>query len=200
MDGSRPRPGGAVRESERPVAPPTAEAPVTEAPATEAPVTEALATEALATAGPVAQPQRGRELRREASGFAVSGALGLLVDVGGYNVLVHLGGDGGWLADQPLLAKTISLVAGTTAAYFGNRYWTYRDRPQRSFAREYSLYLALSSVALAIALGCLAFSRFALGLTGPVADNVAANGVGLALGSLFRFLSYRRFVFPPGPP
>jgi hypothetical protein len=28
-----------------------------------------------------------------------------------------------------------------------------------------------------------------------MADNIAANGVGLALGSLFRFLSYRRFVF-----
>ncbi len=90
----------------------------------------------------------------------------------------------------------ISLVAGTTVAYFGNRYWTYRDRPRGNLGREYSMYLALSGVALAIALGCLALSRYVLGFTSPVADNVSANGVGLALGSLFRFLSYRRYVFP----
>jgi putative flippase GtrA len=123
------------------------------------------------------------------------GALGLVVDVGGYNLLVHLGGDG-WLGEQPLIAKTVSLVAGTTVAYFGNRFWTYRDRPRGRLAREYTVYMLLSGVALAIALGCLAVSRYVLGMTSPVADNVAANGVGLALGGLFRFLSYRRYVFP----
>jgi hypothetical protein len=61
------------------------------------------------------------------------------------------------------------------------------------------MYLALSGVALGIALGCLAISRYVLGMTSPMADNVAANGVGLALGSLFRFLSYRRFVFRAEP-
>jgi putative flippase GtrA len=138
--------------------------------------------------------QRARALGKEASGFAAAGALGLLVDIGGYNALVHLGEDG-LLDQQPLVAKTLSLVAGTTVAYFGNRFWTYRDRPRGSMAREYVLYMALSGVALLISLLCLAVSRYALGLTSPVADNVAANGIGLALGSLFRFLSYRRYVF-----
>ncbi len=128
----------------------------------------------------------------------MAGAFGLAVDVGGYNALVHLGG-GGLLGDQPLLAKTISLVAGTTVAYVGNRFWTYRDRPRGRLAREYLLYLALSGVALGIALGCLAVSRYVLGLTDPVADNVAANGIGLALGSLLRFLSFVRYVFPDEP-
>ncbi len=116
------------------------------------------------------------------------------MDIGGYNALVHLGEDG-WLAEQPLAAKTFSLIAGTTVAYFGNRFWTYRDRPRGRMAREYSLYLALSSVALLISLVCLAISRYALNLTSAVADNVSANLVGLALGSLFRFVSYRRYVF-----
>jgi putative flippase GtrA len=147
----------------------------------------------------VEEPRRGRELGKEASGFAAAGALGLVVDVGGYNALVHLGGDG-WLGDQPLVAKTVSLIAGTTVAYFGNRFWTYRHRPRGRFAREYTLYLALSGVALGISLVCLAFTRYVLGLTSPMADNVSANGVGLALGSLFRFMTYRRFVFRPEPP
>lgn len=138
---------------------------------------------------------RGRTLGREASGFAVAGAFGLAVDIGGYNALVHLGGDG-LLADQPLVAKTVSLVAGTTVAYAGNRFWTYRDRPRGRLAREYTLYMALSSVALLIALVCLWVSRYVLDLRTPVADNVSANVVGLALGSLFRFLTYRRYVFP----
>ncbi len=126
------------------------------------------------------------------------GALGLAVDIGGYNALVFLGGDG-WMGDQPLIAKTISLIAGTTVAYFGNRYWTYGDRPRAGFAREYTLYMALSGVALLIALACLGFARYVLGLTSPMADNISANGIGLALGGLFRFVTYRRFVFPAAP-
>ena len=127
-----------------------------------------------------------------------AGAFGVVVDIGGYNALVHLGGNGP-LDDQPLVAKTISLVAGTTVAYVGNRFWTYRDRPRGRLAREYSLYMALSAVALVISLVCLAVSRYVLDLRSPVADNVAANVVGLALGSLFRFLTYRRYVFPDQP-
>lgn len=122
------------------------------------------------------------------------GALGLAVDIGGFNALVHLG-EGGLLGDQPLLAKTVSLVLGTTVAYVGNRVWTYGDRPRGNLAREYTLYMVLSAVALAIALGCLAVSRYVMGLASPVADNISANGVGLALGGLFRFLTYRRYVF-----
>ncbi len=135
-----------------------------------------------------------RTLGREASGFAAVGAVALTVDIGGYNALVHLTGDT-WLDEQPLVAKTVSVTASTTVAYVGNRFWTYRSRPRGRFAREYMLFFVLSAIALAIALGCLAFSRYVLGLTSPLADNVSANGVGLALGSLFRFVSYRRYVF-----
>jgi putative flippase GtrA len=142
---------------------------------------------------------RARALGREASGFALVGAVGLAVDIGGYNALVHLG-DYSLLDDQPLVAKAASLVAGTTVAYFGNRYWTYRDRPRGRMVREYMVYMALSGVALAISLLCLAFTRYVLGLTSAVADNISANVVGLVLGSLFRFATYRRYVFPQAPP
>ncbi len=142
--------------------------------------------------------QRSRAIGREASGFVAVGAFGLAVDVGGFNALVHWGQDG-LLDQQPLVAKTISLIAGTSVAYVGNRFWTYRDRPRGRMSREYTLYMALSSVALAISLACLAVSRYVIGLTSPLADNISANVIGLALGSLFRFLSYRRYVFPQHP-
>ena len=142
---------------------------------------------------------RVRALGREASTFLVVGAVALAVDVGAFNALVHLGGEG-VLADSPLLAKTLSVTASTTVAYVGNRFWTYRHRPRGRVAREYAVFVVLSAVALGIALGCLAFSRYVLGLTSPLADNLSANVVGLGLGTAFRFLSYRRWVFRPAPP
>jgi hypothetical protein len=42
---------------------------------------------------------------------------------------------------------------------------------------------------------CLWVSHYALGFTGAVADNVSANGVGLALATGFRFWAYRTHVF-----
>jgi putative flippase GtrA len=57
----------------------------------------------------------------------------------------------------------------------------------------------LNGVGLLISVGCLWFSHYALGLTSPLADNISANVVGLALGTMFRFWSYRRWVFPEDP-
>ncbi len=138
---------------------------------------------------------RARALGREASVFLVVGAVALAVDVGLYNLLVHAG-DPGLLAGSPLTAKTVSVTASTTVAYVGNRFWTYRHRPRGPLAREYALYMALSGVALGISLLCLAVSRYVLGLTSPLADNISGQLIGTAVGTLFRFWSYRRFVFP----
>ena len=38
-----------------------------------------------------------------------------------------------------------------------------------------------------------------LGLTSRLADNISANVVGLALGTVFRYWSYKRFVFRAVP-
>ena len=42
---------------------------------------------------------------------------------------------------------------------------------------------------------CLWFSRYVLGLTTPLADNVSANVIGLSLGAAVRFWVFRRYVF-----
>jgi putative flippase GtrA len=49
---------------------------------------------------------------------------------------------------------------------------------------------------MGIALVCLWFSHYILGFTSPLADNISANVIGLGLGTIFRFWSYRRWVFP----
>ena len=93
----------------------------------------------------------------------------------------------------------MSVAAATTFAYFGNRFWTFRHRGRTNMGREYLLFFVLNGVAMLISVGCLWVSHYLLGLTSPLADNISANVIGLGLGTLFRFWSYRRWVFPAIP-
>jgi putative flippase GtrA len=136
-----------------------------------------------------------RRLLHEAAKFGVVGLVALVVDVGLFNLLRFAGGEGP-MYDKPLTAKVISVIVATTVAYIGNRFWTFRDRARTSYGREYLLFFVLNGVGLAISVGCLWLSHYVLGLTSALADNISANVIGLALGTLFRFWSYRRWVFP----
>ena len=60
------------------------------------------------------------------------------------------------------------------------------------------MFVLVNLGGMLIALGCLAFSRYTLGLTSQFADNVSANVVGLILGTAFRYVMYRYVVFSPG--
>ncbi len=130
----------------------------------------------------------------EAAKFGVIGLIALVIDVGLFNLLRVMGGE--VFADKPLTAKVISVTAATTFAYFGNRFWTFRDRGRTSYRREYVLFFVLNIIGMGIALGCLWFTHYALGFDSIIADNISANVIGLALGTIFRFWSYRKWVFP----
>jgi putative flippase GtrA len=138
---------------------------------------------------------RLEQLIHELAKFGVVGAVAFLVDVGVFNLLRH-----GAMSDKPLTAKLISTVLATTVAYFGNRHWTFRHRERSGLKREYTLFFAFNAVGLAIALSCLWISHYVLGFTSALADNIAANVVGMAFGTIFRFWSYRKFVFLEKPP
>ena len=134
-------------------------------------------------------------LWHEVAKFGIVGLGAFIIDVGLFNLLRFAGGEGP-MYDKVLTAKVVSVAVATTFAYFGNRYWTFRHRGRTSFGREYLLFFVLNGVGMLIAVSCLWFSHYALGLTSPLADNISANVVGLALGTMFRFWSYRRWVFP----
>ena len=138
---------------------------------------------------------RVEHLVHEVAKFGIVGLVALVVDIGLFNLLRFSGGEGP-MYDKPLTAKIVSVSVATTVAYFGNRYWTFRHRGRTSFGREYLLFFVLNGVGLAISVGCLWLSHYALGFTSPLADNISANVIGLGLGTLFRFWSYRRWVFP----
>lgn len=132
-------------------------------------------------------------LVRELMKFGVVGAIAYVVDVSVFNLVLHA-------TDKPLTSKTISTVVATTVAYAGNRHWTFRKRARSAVRREYTLFFLLNGVGLGIALTVLAISHYVLDFTSRLADNIAANVVGLALGTVFRFWSYRRWVFPTVKP
>lgn len=136
-------------------------------------------------------------LVREAAKFGTVGLVAFVVDISLYNLLVFGmpgGADGPWY-DVPLRAKAASVAAGTVVAWLGNRYWTFRHKRRAQRTREFTLFVVFNALGLGIALACLGVSRYVLGLDSQLADNVSANGVGLVLGTLFRFWAYRRFVF-----
>jgi putative flippase GtrA len=140
---------------------------------------------------------RLRALLKELSKFGTVGSIAFAIDLVIFNVLLQAG-------SETLLAKTISTVIATTLAFLGNRFWTWRHREHRHMARQYTTFILLNAVGLSIGLSCLAISHYGLGqiwpaLQSPLADNISGQLVGTALGTLFRFWSYRRFVFPDSP-
>jgi putative flippase GtrA len=139
--------------------------------------------------------QRFQHLLHEIAKFGVVGAFAYVIDFGLFNFLRFAGGEGP-MYDRPLTAKLISTVAATTFAYFANRHWTWKNRSRQGLAREYTLFFLINGVALAISLSCLWVSHYLLGLTSALADNISANVIGLVLGTTFRFVMYRRYVFP----
>lgn len=130
---------------------------------------------------------------RELVKFGVVGAVAYVVDVTVFNLLRYAGP--GLLEGKPLTAKALSVAVATLVAWMGNRHWTFRRRRRVSARRELVLFLLMNAVGMVIALGCLAVSHYVLGLTSPLADNIAANVVGLVLGTAFRFYAYRTWVF-----
>ncbi|MEU6038688.1 GtrA family protein [Actinomadura sp. NPDC047616] len=96
----------------------------------------------------------------------------------------------------PLSSNGIATVVATTFAYLANRYWTFRHRDRTGLGREYVLFFALNGVGLVITQLFIGFTYYVLGLHGALAYN-GALVVGTAVATLFRFWSYKKWVFLP---
>lgn len=140
--------------------------------------------------------RRYRQLTGEAIRFLIVGAVAFGVTVGGTNAL-HSGAGLG-----PLTSNVIANIAATLVAFAGNRYWTFRHRADSGRGREFVLFVLLNAAGLAIQLLCIGFTHYVLDFRSTLALNIALL-LGIGLGTLFRFWSYRRWVFLasalPGP-
>jgi putative flippase GtrA len=136
-----------------------------------------------------------RALTREIGRFGAVGAINYVVDVGLFNLLIL-----GALADKPLTAKGLSTVVAATSSYFMNRHWTWRHRARSGLAREYGLFIVLSAVALLITVGCLAFGEYVLDEQSWLARNFWGNVVGVGAAMIWRFWTFKRWVFLEAEP
>ncbi len=126
--------------------------------------------------------------------FLVVGGTSTVVTIGVFNLLVHVG-PRPVLAGQPLGAYVFAMLLGLVVNYLGNRHWVFPTSRSRSRASEITSFLLTNGLVLLIPSICLAISRYGLGLTSALADNVAANGIGLILATCSRWLAYRFVVF-----
>jgi putative flippase GtrA len=132
--------------------------------------------------------ERFRVLIHEAAKFGVVGLAGFIVSLGGADVLHFDLGVGKYKA---VVAATI---AATVVTFLGNRYWAFRHRERVGMGRETVLFFVFNAIGLLIQLACVAIVADGAGLQGKVWYNLA-NLTGIGLGTLFRFWSYRKWVW-----
>jgi putative flippase GtrA len=128
------------------------------------------------------------DLIPELAKFGVVGLIGSVVDLGGAAYLHGAEGIG------PMFSKAISLIAATVVTYLGSRFWTFRHRVNQALLREGMLFAGLNVVGLVIAEAVIAFVSYGLDLKHVLAYN-AASVVGTGLGTIFRYFSYKKWVF-----
>lgn len=132
--------------------------------------------------------QRFESLVHELAKFGSIGAVAFLLDTGAYNLFL-LGFEWG-----PLTSKVFATTISATFAYLGNRFWTFRHREQSGLGREYFLFFLLNGIALLFGLLVIGFTKYTLHLHDGLSLNIA-NFVGVGLGTLFRYWSYKKWVF-----
>jgi len=141
----------------------------------------------------VSLSKRFAELVPELAKFGVVGLAGSVVDLGGAAYL-H-----GALGVGPMVSKGLAIIAATVVTYLGSRFWTFRHRANQALLREGVLFAALNVVGLAIAECVIAFVTYGLDMKGTLAYN-AASVAGTGLGTIFRYFSYKKWVFLAGVP
>jgi putative flippase GtrA len=132
---------------------------------------------------------RFRQLIHEGAKFLVIGAIGAIVTFGVANALRSIG---------PYKAITVATVLATVITYLGNRYWSFRHRQGKGTTRDSILFLVFNGVGLLIYYGCIGVIDLA-GLRHDVLWYNIALVVGTGLGTLFRFWSYRRWIWLASP-
>lgn len=134
--------------------------------------------------------RRFNRLFHELAKFGSVGAVAFVITTGTANLL-H-----GGLGVGPLTSNGIATVIATTFAYFANRYWTFRHRDRSGLGREYALFFVLNGIGLVITEVFIGFTHYVLDQRSLIAFNVAQI-IGTGVATLFRYWSYKRWVFLP---
>jgi putative flippase GtrA len=128
-------------------------------------------------------------LARELSAFGIVGAACFLLDVGLFQLLYTSAG----LDAVP--AKLVATLVSMTVAYAGHRYWSFSARARTGVRREYVRFALINGVTLLMGLAIVGFVRHGLEQDSALVLQVA-NVASIVIGTVVRYLSYRRWVFP----
>ncbi|MET7358960.1 GtrA family protein [Streptomyces sp. NPDC005562] len=135
---------------------------------------------------------RLNSLKREIAKFGAVGAVGTLVNFGVFNLVRHV-------TDLHVVrASVIATVVAIAFNYVGFRYFTYRDRDKSGRTKELTLFLLFSVVGLVIENGVLYAATYWFGWDGKLQANFF-KFLGMGIATLFRFWSYRTWVFKALP-
>jgi putative flippase GtrA len=115
----------------------------------------------------------------------VIGALGAVITFGVANALHGIG---------RYKAVTIATILATVFTYLGNRYWSFRHRQGQGEVRDSVIFFVLNGIGLLIYYACIGLTDLAGQGKSKVWYNVALI-LGTGLGTLFRFWSYRKWVW-----
>lgn len=143
----------------------------------------------------------GARLRRiggEAAKFSAVNLVATAVAVVIFNVLAHgvagLGRPGplnGWPVTSWFLANCV----GMAISFYGSRRYAFKHRLPAGPGGGALNYVVVNLASFTIPMACLWTTRNVMGWDSAVVDNISANVIGAALGMLFRFWAFRRFVF-----
>ncbi|WP_405582336.1 GtrA family protein [Streptomyces sp. NBC_01190] len=139
-----------------------------------------------------AMRSRVRLLYREIAKFGAVGGVGVLVNIGVFNLVRNNTGL------QTVRASILATVVSIAFNYVGFRYFTYRDRDRAGRTKELSLFLLFSAVGLVIENGVLYLATYGFDWDSRIQSNIF-KFVGIGVATLFRFWSYRTWVFRAMP-
>lgn len=120
--------------------------------------------------------------------FGAVGGAGVIVNFAVFNLVRHL-------TEVPVVrASVVATIVATGTNYLGYRYFTYRDRDKQRRTKELTLFLLFSVVGLVIENGVLYIATYGFDWDTPLQSNIF-KFLGIGLATLFRFWSYRTWVF-----
>ncbi len=140
--------------------------------------------------------RRLHQTTREFAKFGTIGLINTFVDIGLWNLFNVLA------PGSEVKTKIAASLIATAGAFVMNRHWAFRHRKRQQLHRETLLFLLFNAVGLAIQAGSVAVAKYGFDTTDTVMLN-AVNIVSLGAAMLFRFWTYRRWVWllsdPPLP-
>jgi putative flippase GtrA len=131
-------------------------------------------------------------LVHEVGKFGIVGAIGFVVQIGVQNALY------GGFKLGPTTALVIAYCAATVVTFVGNRYWAFKHRKGKGLKTESVTFVVLNGIGILIQIGIVDAVYYGLDMRDSVSYNVATI-IGIAIGTLFRFFTYRKFVFLAQP-